>query len=288
VGERSLLDRIAVEPGQGGQPPGHGGATSAGLLQLAHVGLDVSAVHTQQPDAGPGAPGPEVAQVGLVGGARAVTVAEEELSDQALVGLPIHQHVRRRGGRSGFSVAATGSSAWPSRSADPVVGMRSLPLASFRLAHNRHYALYAQDGGEASIRELTGLTGGIVPSARYGHSLASYRERCRPAARDAWVKVVRSNAMQESGVRRPGRRQVVHGGWLGAGRVVGLGATLVVVGTPVVDVGPGDYWRGSSALRLRTATSPAATRATSPRENHARTASGDSGWPGQARRGAVG
>ena len=87
VGERSLLDRIAIEAGQSRQPPSHGGATSAGLLQLAHVGLDVSAVHTQQPDAGPGAPGPEVTQAGLVGGARAVTVAEEELSDQALVGL---------------------------------------------------------------------------------------------------------------------------------------------------------------------------------------------------------
>jgi hypothetical protein len=91
VGERSLLDRIAIEAGQSRQPPSHGGATSAGLLQLAHVGLDVSAVHTQQPDAGPGAPGPEVAQVGLVGGARVVTVAEKESSDQALVGLPIHQ-----------------------------------------------------------------------------------------------------------------------------------------------------------------------------------------------------
>jgi hypothetical protein len=55
--ERSLLDGVAVEAGQGGEPPGHGGAALAGLLQLARVGLDVGTVHTQLPDAGPGAPG---------------------------------------------------------------------------------------------------------------------------------------------------------------------------------------------------------------------------------------
>src|SRR6266511_1846753 len=64
------------------------------------------------------------------------------------------------------------------------------------------------------------------------------------------------------------RRHVVLGGWLGAGRVVGLGATRVVAGPTVVDVG--GCGRGSSAPRLRTATSPAVTRATSPRENQAR------------------
>jgi hypothetical protein len=61
VGERSLLDRVAVEAGQGGQPPGNSGAAPAGLLQLADVGLDVAAVHSQQLDADPGTPGVEVA-----------------------------------------------------------------------------------------------------------------------------------------------------------------------------------------------------------------------------------
>jgi hypothetical protein len=61
VGERSLLDRVAVEAGQGGQPTGDGGAAPAGLLQCAGVGLDVAALDSQQSDAVPGTPGVEVA-----------------------------------------------------------------------------------------------------------------------------------------------------------------------------------------------------------------------------------
>jgi hypothetical protein len=39
VGKSSLLDRVAVEASQGGQPPGHGGAAPAGSLEhyrIAH------------------------------------------------------------------------------------------------------------------------------------------------------------------------------------------------------------------------------------------------------------
>ena len=45
----------------------------------------------QQPNADPGAPGVEVAEVGQVGGARTVAVAEEEPSSQPLVGLGIEE-----------------------------------------------------------------------------------------------------------------------------------------------------------------------------------------------------
>ncbi len=41
VGESTLLDGVAVEAGQGGQPPGHGGAAPAGLFKLADVALDM-------------------------------------------------------------------------------------------------------------------------------------------------------------------------------------------------------------------------------------------------------
>ena len=61
VGECSLLNRVAVEAGQGGQPPGNSGATPVGLLQCVDVGLDVAAVGSQQPDADPRTPGVEVA-----------------------------------------------------------------------------------------------------------------------------------------------------------------------------------------------------------------------------------
>jgi hypothetical protein len=49
----------------------------------------MAAAHSQQPDTDPGAPGVEVAKIGQVGGARTVTVAEEEMSNQPLVGLRI-------------------------------------------------------------------------------------------------------------------------------------------------------------------------------------------------------
>jgi hypothetical protein len=91
VGERSLLNRVTVEAGQGGQPPGNSGTATAGLLELADVGLDVATVRSQQPNADPGAPGVEVAEVGQVGGARTVAVAEEEPSSQPLVGLGIEE-----------------------------------------------------------------------------------------------------------------------------------------------------------------------------------------------------
>ena len=63
-------------------------ATATRLLQLAGVGLDVAAAHIQQPDADPDAPGTKVSQVGPVGGARAVTVAEEESGDQGITSQP--------------------------------------------------------------------------------------------------------------------------------------------------------------------------------------------------------
>jgi hypothetical protein len=91
VGECSLLDRVAIKTGQSGQPSGQGGATAASLLQLADVGLDVATVHSQQPDTDLCAPGAEVSQVGQVGGARVVSVAEQELVDQALARLAIDQ-----------------------------------------------------------------------------------------------------------------------------------------------------------------------------------------------------
>jgi hypothetical protein len=136
VGERSLLDRVAVETGQGGQPSGQGGATATRLLQLAGVGLDVAAAHIQQPDADPDAPGTKVSQVGRVGGARAVTVAEEESGDQVLVGLPLSEQSLQ----PGWQVRLHGGGAdRPQRVANPVpsadplmVGMRSLSCGTTR------------------------------------------------------------------------------------------------------------------------------------------------------------
>jgi hypothetical protein len=110
VGERSLLNRVAVEAAQGSQSPGHGGSTTAGLLQLADIGLDVASVYAHQPDVGPGAPGMEVAHVGQVGGAGAVTVTGEESASRCSSGVPI-SGVPTWCGTSGGTVAATSSNA---------------------------------------------------------------------------------------------------------------------------------------------------------------------------------
>jgi hypothetical protein len=60
VGEGTLLDRVAVEASQGGQPPGQSGAAPAGLLELADVTLDMDAADFRQPNADVSAPGAEV------------------------------------------------------------------------------------------------------------------------------------------------------------------------------------------------------------------------------------
>ena len=72
VGEGTLRDRVAVEAGQGGQPPGPGGAAPAGLLKLADVGLDMGAADRRQPNADVSAPGAEVTQIGQIGAGRPV------------------------------------------------------------------------------------------------------------------------------------------------------------------------------------------------------------------------
>ena len=69
-------------------------------------------MYTHQPDADPGAPGIEVAHIGQVGGARAVTVAEEESGEQVLIrgtdqrGSHLVWHFRRHSGGDRFQRVA--------------------------------------------------------------------------------------------------------------------------------------------------------------------------------------
>jgi hypothetical protein len=75
VVEEFLFDGVLVEPGDGAQPPGHGGPRTAFRLHLAGEGLDVGPTDGEQGQ-GPGtAPGGELAQVQGVGltGQAAVT-----------------------------------------------------------------------------------------------------------------------------------------------------------------------------------------------------------------------
>ena len=58
-----FLDRVLVEPGDGAQPPGDGGAGTPLGLQVPGVGLDVSAPDREQGQRAGAAPRGELPQV---------------------------------------------------------------------------------------------------------------------------------------------------------------------------------------------------------------------------------
>jgi hypothetical protein len=62
-----LLDRVAVEPGDGAQPAGDGGAGPSRGLQVAGEAFDVAAADGEQRQGADAAPGRELAQVQGVG-----------------------------------------------------------------------------------------------------------------------------------------------------------------------------------------------------------------------------
>ena len=58
-----FFDRVAVEPGDGAQPPGDGGAGAAPGFRVAGEALDVGATDGEQVQGAGAAPGGELAQV---------------------------------------------------------------------------------------------------------------------------------------------------------------------------------------------------------------------------------
>jgi hypothetical protein len=54
--EEFLFDGVLVEPGDGGQPPGHGGAGAPSGFQLAGEALDVAAADGEQDEGAGTAP----------------------------------------------------------------------------------------------------------------------------------------------------------------------------------------------------------------------------------------
>jgi hypothetical protein len=65
--EELLFDRVSIEPGDGAQPPGNGGAGPALSFQVPGEGLDVGAADREQRQGAGAAPGGELAQVEYVG-----------------------------------------------------------------------------------------------------------------------------------------------------------------------------------------------------------------------------
>ena len=95
--EEFLLDGVLVEPGDGAQPPGHGGAGPPAGFQFPGEGLDVGAADREQRQ-GPGAaPAGELAQVQGVGLAGQAAVPGQEPSQREPLGVGEHRLDRDEG-----------------------------------------------------------------------------------------------------------------------------------------------------------------------------------------------
>jgi hypothetical protein len=81
------LDRVLVEPRDGGQPPGDGGACAAPGLQVTGEGLDVGAADGEQGNGAGPAPGGELAQVECVGLAGQAAVSGQESGEGESLGV---------------------------------------------------------------------------------------------------------------------------------------------------------------------------------------------------------
>ena len=83
--EELFLDRIPVEPGDGAQPPGDGGAGAAAGFQVAGEAFDVGAADGEQVQAAGTALGGELAQVQRVGvGGQAAVPGQEPREGESL------------------------------------------------------------------------------------------------------------------------------------------------------------------------------------------------------------
>jgi hypothetical protein len=76
--EQVLLDRVPVEPGDRGQPPGDGGPGPAVGFQVAGEAFDVSPACLEEPQLMRLASGGVLAQVQVVGLAGQAAVASQE------------------------------------------------------------------------------------------------------------------------------------------------------------------------------------------------------------------
>jgi hypothetical protein len=85
--EEFFFDCVAVEPGDGAQPPGDGGAGAASCLQVAGEAFDVRAADREQGQRVIPAPGGELAQVQGVGFAGQPAVPGQEACQSQAFGI---------------------------------------------------------------------------------------------------------------------------------------------------------------------------------------------------------
>jgi hypothetical protein len=83
--EELFLNGVAVEPGDGTQPPGDGSAGAATCFQVAGEGLDVGAADGEQARGAGPAPGGELAQIQCVGLAGQAAIPGQEPGERRAV-----------------------------------------------------------------------------------------------------------------------------------------------------------------------------------------------------------
>jgi len=85
--EEFLFNGVLEEPGDGRQPPGHGGAGAPSGFQLAGEALDVAAADSEQDEGAGTAPSSELAQVECVGLAGQAAVPGQETGEREPFGV---------------------------------------------------------------------------------------------------------------------------------------------------------------------------------------------------------
>ena len=85
--EEFFFDGVPVEPGDGAQPLGDGGAGAASGLQVAGEGLDVGAPDREQRQRAEAAPGGELAQIQGVSLAGQAAVPGQEPGEREPLGI---------------------------------------------------------------------------------------------------------------------------------------------------------------------------------------------------------
>ena len=85
--EKLLFDRVLIEPGDGAQPPGDGGARSSSCFQVAGEAFDVGPADGEQVQGAGAAPGGELAQVQRVGVAGQAAVPGQEPGQGKTLGV---------------------------------------------------------------------------------------------------------------------------------------------------------------------------------------------------------
>ena len=89
--EEFFFDSVAVEPGDGAQPPGDGRPGPAPGFQLSGEALDVGAADGEQVQGAGAAPGGELAQVERVGLAGQAAVPGQEPGEREPLGVSEHR-----------------------------------------------------------------------------------------------------------------------------------------------------------------------------------------------------